>query len=833
MASLIPGYKYDIFISYRQKDNKGDRWVSEFVEALKTELESTFKEEISVYFDINPHDGLLETHDVDASLKDKLKCLVFIPIISRTYCDPKSFAWEHEFKAFVEQASQDQFGLKVKLPSGNVANRVLPIRIHVLDVTDIKLCESVMGGVLRGIDFIYKSAGVNRPLRSKEDNPHDNLNHTIYRDQINKVANAVKEIIYCLNPESKKEIDQKEPLIIEPEDYKESFPDSSGDLFTDEKPAKSISGKRIFGKQSVIALFLMIFLMGILGLWRLLRQDSDNPNKLTIYATIPVESSLISRWFQWLYFSISPDGRIIAYCSDIGIQLRSLSDLSTKVLEGTTGATQVAFSPDGQSLVFAKDSKIYKIGVNGSLQTLVCSENPSGGISWGIDGYIYFSPVDKGIWRISANGGEPEQITSVIDSLEDIYHTWPQLLPDSKSLLFTALGPSGGSLDSRIVIQQLSSGERKVLVDKAIFGRYLSNGNLLFANNEGDIFTIPFDLRKLKIRGEPTIVLSGVNTSTVGGAAYLSVSETGNLIFLPRISGAFNVLDVVDRSGNVIDKDSIPLKTLKRMGPDWTSMNISHSGNLIAYDGRSHGSIDIWLLNLDTKDAERITFDPAEDETPVWSPDGNAIAYTSGMAGTGRRLFIENKVGAGNPHLIRTWPRHIHLSSWSPDRKWLAVDDYSSTNGVDCYVIPVDSDESIPIAASQANEGHGQFSPDGQWFAYVSNETGRYEIYVVSFPKLENKSQISFDGGKLPRWDQSGKFIYYLNDDFLVAQPVEISNEFKRGEPVKLFQANTSDFDLSPDGQKFYLVRKDVKRPNPPLNLITNWFEDLKTKTGK
>jgi len=195
MASIIAGYSYDIFISYRQKDNKGDRWVSEFVETLKTELESTFKEEISVYFDINPHDGLLETHDVNASLQDKLKCLVFIPIISRTYCDPKSFAWEHEFKAFVEQASQDQFGLRVKLPNGNVASRVLPVRIHDLDPVDIKECESVLGGVLRVVEFIYRSAGVNRPLRSAEEKPHDNLNKTIYRDQINKVANAIKEII--------------------------------------------------------------------------------------------------------------------------------------------------------------------------------------------------------------------------------------------------------------------------------------------------------------------------------------------------------------------------------------------------------------------------------------------------------------------------------------------------------------------------------------------------------------------------------------------------------------------------------------------------------------
>jgi TolB-like protein len=197
MASLIPGYEYDIFISYRQKDNKGERWVSEFVDALKTELESTFKEEISVYFDINPHDGLLETHDVDASLKDKLKCLVFIPIISRTYCDPKSFAWEHEFKAFVEEASQDQFGLKVKLPNGNVTNRVLPVRIHDLDKDDMKLCESVLNGILRGVDFVYKELGVDRPL-TPDDDEKKNLNNTKYRNQVNKVALAIKEIITAI-----------------------------------------------------------------------------------------------------------------------------------------------------------------------------------------------------------------------------------------------------------------------------------------------------------------------------------------------------------------------------------------------------------------------------------------------------------------------------------------------------------------------------------------------------------------------------------------------------------------------------------------------------------
>ncbi len=198
MASQIPGFEYDIFISYRQKDNKGERWVTAFVEALKTELESTFKEEISLYFDVNPHDGLLETYDVNASLSKKLNCLVFIPVISRTYCDPNSFAWEHEFKAFVEQSNNDRFGLKISLPNGNVISRILPVRIHELDIADIKLCESVLGGMIRGVEFVYKSSGVNRPLRPVEEHPHDNINKTYYRDQINKVANSIKDIIQGL-----------------------------------------------------------------------------------------------------------------------------------------------------------------------------------------------------------------------------------------------------------------------------------------------------------------------------------------------------------------------------------------------------------------------------------------------------------------------------------------------------------------------------------------------------------------------------------------------------------------------------------------------------------
>lgn len=211
MSSIIPGYEYDVFISYRQKDNKYDGWVTEFVDNLKRELESMFKDEVSVYFDINPSDYLLETYDVDASLKDKLKCLIFIPIVSRTYCDPRSFAWDHELKAFVNKATADQFGFKVKLPNGNVANRVLPIRIHDLDASDTMLFEAAVGGVMRSIDFVYKETGVNRQLRAKDDDIIKNPGQVLYRDQINKSALAIRDIIESMkSPAAPEKVKEKE-----------------------------------------------------------------------------------------------------------------------------------------------------------------------------------------------------------------------------------------------------------------------------------------------------------------------------------------------------------------------------------------------------------------------------------------------------------------------------------------------------------------------------------------------------------------------------------------------------------------------------------------------
>lgn len=193
MASILPGYEYDIFISYRQNDNKYDGWVTEFVDNLQKELDATLKTPVSIYFDENPHDGLQDSHVVDESLAKKLKCLIFIPIISQTYCDTGSFAWQHEFLAFNEIASGDELGMNITLANGNIASRILPIRIHDIDADDQQKFEGVTESPLRAIDFIYKEAGVNRSLKPTDDKK-DNLNNTSYRNQMNKVAHAIKDL---------------------------------------------------------------------------------------------------------------------------------------------------------------------------------------------------------------------------------------------------------------------------------------------------------------------------------------------------------------------------------------------------------------------------------------------------------------------------------------------------------------------------------------------------------------------------------------------------------------------------------------------------------------
>lgn len=316
MSSIIKGFEYDIFISYRQKDNKGDRWVSEFVDALKSELESTFKEEITVYFDINPHDGILETYDVDASLKEKLKCLILIPIISQTYCDPNSYAWQHEFCAFNKIAKTDQFGRDIRLATGNVASRILPVRIHDLDPEDRAILENELGGMLRSVEFIFKSSGVNRPLKP-DDSRTENLNHTFYRDQINKVANAVKEIITALKKFRKEELHSE----------KNSSP---------EKPAPVRKKGFKMNKTLWIGIIIVFLISGYIALTSILKTTKSLSADKSI-AVLPFEN--LSNNPENEYFSRGVVEAINRYLSQID-ELRVISLTSTNLYKNSSKSSK-------------------------------------------------------------------------------------------------------------------------------------------------------------------------------------------------------------------------------------------------------------------------------------------------------------------------------------------------------------------------------------------------------------------------------------------------------------------------------------------------------------
>jgi TolB-like protein/Tfp pilus assembly protein PilF len=316
MSSIISGYEYDIFISYRQKDNKGDRWVSKFVETLRTELEATFKEDVSVYFDENPHDRLQETHNVDKSLEGKLKCLIFIPILSKTYCDSSTYAWQYEFLEFLRITEDDRLGRDVRLRGGNVASRILPIRINDLEQEDIKLFEKETGSVLRAMDFVFKTAaGVNRPLKSNEDHPHENLNKTFYSDQINKVANAIDEIIHSL----------KERQTIPPSSKLSTEQASYGAKVDKDK---NVSATVLIARKSkrwmIITLAVLICAFGLIAIYKFIGSGKRDQKPS------PVDKSIAVLPFV----NDSPDKENEYFCNgmmeEILNQLQKISDLRVK-----------------------------------------------------------------------------------------------------------------------------------------------------------------------------------------------------------------------------------------------------------------------------------------------------------------------------------------------------------------------------------------------------------------------------------------------------------------------------------------------------------------------
>lgn len=293
MSSLVPGYEYDVFISYRQNDNRSG-WVSQFVEDLREEVAATIKEPVNIYFDENPHDGLQETHHVSKTLEGKLKCLIFLPVLSHTYCDPKSFAWTNEFLAFSQMAKKDSLGLEVKLWNGNVASRVLPVQIHDLDASDMAMYAEATGSPVRSVDFIFRSPGVNRPL-TPADVRAENLSKTIYRDQINKTANAIEELIRSVTSAA-----PSRPAMQLEQPAEEASPNGLGRFW------EELLRRNVLRAATTYIIVALLLFQTLAALTPWLELEESTLRAISILLAIGFLPAL---WMAWM-FEVSPQGLI-------------------------------------------------------------------------------------------------------------------------------------------------------------------------------------------------------------------------------------------------------------------------------------------------------------------------------------------------------------------------------------------------------------------------------------------------------------------------------------------------------------------------------------------
>ena len=833
MPSLIQGFEYDIFISYRQKDNKYDGWVTEFISNLKKELDATFKEDISIYFDENPHDGLLETHDVGGSLKEKLNCLIFIPIISRTYCDAKSFAWNNEFLAYLKTATADSLGLKVRLPNGNMTSRVLPVRIHELDTRDKQMIETELQGPLRAIDFTFQSAGVNRPLRAKDDESAKGPGQTSYRDQINKTANAISDLIRGMQGMD------LNSAPAESSDTKIHFPVSR------EQPPRRRRRIRMpaINKVSVLGIGLALSLVALITLAAAYLSEPPVDSR-TYRSIIPApEKESFSTSFGG-HIALSPDGRTLAFAATTDttgktmLWVRPLNALAARAISATEGAAFPFWSPDSRYIGFFAGGKLKKIDASGGPPLTLCNAAGGGrGGTWSENGTILFCEGGGTlpISIVSAAGGMASNFTKLDSSRTEQSHRWPCFLPDGRHFLYstrTALGSLGE--EDAVYLASLDSAFIPRIVTHTGSNVEYANGYLLYSR-EQTLMAHPFDTKSLQTTGDAFPLAERLYFESLTGKVSFSVSQNGVLAYETGAGSTGINLRWYDRNGKqvgVISQSSV-----------YNDLRLSPDGKRVAvslYDQKNRNT-DIWLYELDRDLWTRFTFDPATERWPNWSPDGSTILFASDRT---KRfdLFQRASSGEGSEEVILGTDLLKYPSDWSRDGKFVAYSASDPKTGDDIWIMPTSAkEERKPFLFLQtpANESRAAFSPDGRWIAYQSDESGNTEIYVRPFPGPGGKWQVSTNGGNRPRWRGDGKELFFqagTADRIMAAEirlgPTTVDVGAERSLfPMRPFTGGRRDvYDVTPDGKRFLVATPGNVVGSKAVTLVVNWPGEIRKK---
>ena len=523
--------------------------------------------------------------------------------------------------------------------------------------------------------------------------------------------------------------------------------------------------------------------------------------------------------------AISPDGHELVYPTGGRLYMRALDRFDAQPIPGTDGAHTPFFSPDGAWLGFVRGPSLMKMPATGGPAVKIADAFVGGGATWGRDGRVIFAGAlgSDGLWSVPAAGGTPQQITSVSDSAGETNPMWPDLLPDG-ALLYTALGPSGHARDARLIVQDLAHGQRTVVLEGMTCGHYVAPGYLVYADASGTLLLQPFDWRRRRTTGPARAVLQGLRISAWGGGVPYALSESGTLAYVTGTELEKTVLLQVDLHG----------RELRRFGPPRTvgGLALSPDGRTLAMGTQMANNSDIWLMDVASGRFDRLTFEITEDETPVWSPDGRRIAYSSAWVGQHRRVFVKTLGSAEPARLVYTGKRHLHLTSWSPDGRWLALQEYSPRS-TDVWLLDLaDTTRLVPVATTAAAEEQAVFSPDGRWLAYSSDESGRREVYAVSLPGLGRTQQVSREGGVLPRWSASGAELFFFDRYYGESGRMMVARHAPGGstwqEPVPLFEiAQAQDFDVARDGRSMYFAAPNPKAAAREIFVVVNWLQEV------
>jgi serine/threonine-protein kinase len=542
--------------------------------------------------------------------------------------------------------------------------------------------------------------------------------------------------------------------------------------------------------------------------------------------------------------SLSPDATTLAFVGfkdgTAQIYLRRLEQLQASPLAGTSGAISPFFSPDGQWLAFFADGKLKKISVTGGAAvTLADAPTPRGG-SWGDDGYIVFTTLSGpggSLQRVSSTGGKVEPLTKLVAG--EISHRWPQVLPGAKAVLYTSLAANGAVLDAaNIIVQPLPSGTPKVLIQGGYHPQYVPSGHVMYMH-EGTLFAVPFDLSRLEVTGQAVPAVEGISAQSGTGAAQFAVSQTGVFTYLAGgdLRGDSPVM-WIGRDGKTAPLRSKP--------SNWTNPRFSPDGRMLALDILS-GNVDVWIYEWARDTLTRLTFEAADDQEPVWTPDGKRIAFASSRAKGSTNVYWQRADGTGDVQRLTESPNVQLPSSFDPSGKHLAFYEITPKNSYDLMILPIEGDENSGwkpgkpsvFLSTPANEVGPMFSPDGRWIAYFSNESGQLEIFVRPFPGPGGKWQISTAGGMQPAWSRTRRELFYLAPDnriMTVSYTVE-GDSFKADKPhlwseqaISPRRASSVWFDLHPDGERI-AAAVPSGQPEEKLDKVTfifNFFDELR-----